>query len=268
MNTCTEPMKALKLLVLLFSLPLLTGCLNESDTEEENRVNSIVSVNYSNGETSFTLPAGQEVIPSAQSLAAISGSQGFNPQEAKVAYVAFEYENHQVTDDKVVGAELLYAASLDRTVERVDYVDAPNDSVNVAPIIGLDVIGTDTGGEDVHADMFGKHLLLRTNYILSELPHYFTLVYKSEEITSTSDKLQVYLRHNNNGDTDLLNTSYQYSSIYPEAYWMAFDLTEALEEFTLVTGLQEVTVEIIAYTQSSNLDLENAKEKKYTCIYK
>ncbi len=257
-----------RMIILLASLSLLVGCLSDSDTNEENITNSIVFVNYSNEETTFTLPAGQEVIPTPLSLANVRVTNDFNDQRSKVAYIAFQYKNQQVTDDKIVGVEMLYAASLDRTVERVDYVDAPNDSTSIAPIIALDVMGNDPVGENVHANMFGKHLLIRVSYFLSTMPHYFTLVYKSEGITSTSEKLRVYLRHNNNGDTALTSTSYYFRSIYPAAYWMAFDLTEALEEFTLVTGLQEVPVEIVTHTSVSNLDLVNAREEKYTCIYK
>lgn len=261
-----QSFRVLQIVLLLVNIVLLSSCLNDSDANKENITNSIVLVHNSSIGTTFTLPTGREVIPTASSLETMRTTNQFNDHDAKVAYIAFQYENDQITEDKILDAEMLYAASLDRTVERVDYVDAPNDSASVAPIISLDVIGTDIG-ESTYARMLGKHLLISNRYFLANTSHYFTLVYKSDEITPSSDKLEVYLRHNNNGDTALLNTSYQYHAMYPAVYWMAFDLTEALEEFTLVTGHDEVPIQIVTYN-STDLNMENAEKTLYTCTYK
>lgn len=258
----------LQIVLLFVNIVLLSSCLNDSDANKENITNSVVLVHNSSIGTTFTLPTGREVIPTVTSLETMRTTNQFNDHDAKVAYIAFQYENDQITEDKILDVEMLYATSLDRTVERVDYVDAPNDSASVAPIITLDVIGTDTAEDATYARMLGKYLLISNRYFLANTSHYFTLVYKSDEITANSDKLQVYLRHNNNGDTALLNTSYQYRAMYPAVYWMAFDLSEALEEFTLVTGRNEVPIQIVTYNNGVDLNMKNAEKTLYKCTHK
>ena len=245
-----------------------TSCLDSNNDSDTNYVGGFVKVssNYM-GLGSFKSPDGKTTIsPSSASLTNLE-QNGFKMAEVNAAFIQGTYNKEENPDAestlKFNNVNVTYAASLDARVEIVYERGAANDSVNTACIREIDNTNRNSNYFD---DSFNKPwffydettLVLPINYNLSmQKLHAFTLVFYASEVEPGDTSLKLSLKHYNAKDNSSNYESYSYASSYPFAYFYAYDLSNAIDNWqrALQTSAEptSVTIEYVASEYSNDL---------------
>lgn len=261
-------MKTFKFLMVALTLMMgmaFSSCLN-SDDDDDNTLytTALVKVCYSGGYY-FKMADGSTITPSSSSLSAFSSS--LSSIRGHVVCVYFSYTSAYVSGDGSDISNVTVNSIMDLTdaVEVVYEEGAANDSIEDAPILSL-------GNSNYTPTVFDEEtFVLPLDYYAYTDYHSFTLVYYYDENNTSSDTIDLYLRHNTQGDNDkytgssTYETYYSYGAYYLE-YWKLYLHGFNLDDIFGVLDSEPTSVRIHYKQNSSSIDLDdsNTTEKTYT----
>ena len=259
-------------LVALVSLTL-TSCLDSNNDDYQYR-GGFAKMTSLMGRAAF-ISGDYTIVPTDESVAALESNGGdLDDFMGHTVYMQYRY-NPSVTDaqpdanNQITDVELYAVADIQRTTEIVEQKGAglPNDSVNTATIIRLDV----NESYGIKPYFFDRYtLMLPVNYFINEKLHDFTLMYYADE-NQGQPTLNLELHHNKHADTGLGMagsgmTSYEYyMGGYIGFYFMAFDLTDVYYRY----GSQPSSVNVKIWKNEYDVDLEgnNTETETVTVTY-
>lgn len=254
-----------------------TSCL-DNETDPTMTVMGLVKVNNYMGKTYFTDCSGATVYPNATSLAQMDQA-GFKVSNMNVGYMVGTYNSelypNAYEEKKYQDVSLQYFWQLDATVEKVAAKGAGNDSINRAPILGLEAGNVCLPSSLGHYGFIDRNtLILQINYYLSQSKigkHKFALVYYENEPHGEedgNDVLTLHLRHYNADDT-AIGLATGNNTYLIDSYIFAFNLRAVLADFADKNGgNMPTTVKVETVENPSSLSFENSSVKTYTIPYK
>lgn len=255
-------MKQMKFIVVAVMAVLMsmsvTSCMKGDDNPNQT-AGGIVEISSYMGLTSMTmLDGGYKILPLNTTVEKIFPSD-------KMGYVVYSFDpnseaNVNFQSTKTISANLEYAVSIDNAVEVASTKGAPNDSVGDASIKGIqNIIDSGAAKFTIKKDK----AIMGVEYYMTKKEHYTSLVCYSDEMTSSSTDLVLYLKHDMNGDDkNASGTSYNYyQSGYIPFYIKSFDLNQAISAFRRNVGNEPQNI-VIKASVSNNLDL--VADKDYT----
>lgn len=258
-------MKHLKLMMAALAIMMgltMTSCFDEDDTYERTAT-AVAKLRNGYAGYEFVTSDGMLIIPSLSSINKFESNNNIllGTYLNDVCYLIYSIpEGTKITEEttSISDVALEGLATLNSKVEMVEEVGAANDSINKAAIISL-------GKENnslLKPSMFDDNtVFLCIDYFILSKEHTFTLVdYVNEQ--PEENVLTLYLRHNDNGDSQQ-NTSttayYWANSGYVWFFYHTFDITRSLMNYQLKHGKKPEAINIVTYENAASSSLETAK---------